>query len=122
MAELPEPLNLGILPSESERGFARRLIARAKRVNWFVIDGLKRYGFADHAQALTNVTIGLVGQSGFRYVDRDDLAPAARFVVRGAAFVGGAAVVATETSRSMYERISWGLNSSVASPTTNSIR
>jgi hypothetical protein len=35
-------------------------------MNWFVIDGLKRYGFADQAEALTNVTIELVEQSGFR--------------------------------------------------------
>jgi hypothetical protein len=54
--------------------------------------------------------------------DRDDLVPTARFVELGTAFVGSAAVIVPDTSRSMYERISWGLNSSVASPTTNSIR
>jgi Trehalase len=35
-------------------------------INWLVIDGLKRYGFADHAEALTKVTIELVERSGFR--------------------------------------------------------
>jgi len=35
-------------------------------INWFVIDGLKRYGFNDHAEALTNVTIELAQRSGFR--------------------------------------------------------
>jgi hypothetical protein len=35
-------------------------------MNWFVIDGLKRYGFTDHAEALTNVSLELVRRSGFR--------------------------------------------------------
>jgi len=35
-------------------------------MNWFVIDGLKRYGFNDHAEALTNMTIELTKRSGFR--------------------------------------------------------
>jgi hypothetical protein len=35
-------------------------------MNWFVIDGLKRYGFNDQAEALTNVTIELTRRSGFR--------------------------------------------------------
>jgi hypothetical protein len=35
-------------------------------MNWFVIDGLKRYGFNDQAEALANVTIELTNRSGFR--------------------------------------------------------
>lgn len=33
--------------------------------NWLVIDGLKRYGFNDHAAALTESTLEMVKQSGF---------------------------------------------------------
>lgn len=33
-------------------------------INWLVIDGLKRYGFADHAAALTESTIELVEKTG----------------------------------------------------------
>ena len=33
--------------------------------NWLIIDGLKRYGFHDHAAALTESTVEMVKQSGF---------------------------------------------------------
>lgn len=33
--------------------------------NWLIIDGLKRYGFDDHAEALRESTIDMVRQSGF---------------------------------------------------------
>jgi neutral trehalase len=33
--------------------------------NWLVIDGLKRYGFKDHAAALTESTIEMVNKNGF---------------------------------------------------------
>jgi len=33
--------------------------------NWLIIDGLKRYGFNDHAAALTESTIDMAKQSGF---------------------------------------------------------
>ncbi len=33
--------------------------------NWLIIDGLKRYGFDDHAEALRESTIDMVKQSGF---------------------------------------------------------
>jgi hypothetical protein len=33
--------------------------------NWLIIDGLKRYGFDDHAAALTETTLELVSHSGF---------------------------------------------------------
>lgn len=33
--------------------------------NWLIIDGLKRYGFEDHAAALTESTIDMVKQFGF---------------------------------------------------------
>ncbi|HTE21504.1 MAG TPA: trehalase family glycosidase [Candidatus Limnocylindria bacterium] len=33
--------------------------------NWLIIDGLRRYGFEDHAAALTESTIEMVKQSGF---------------------------------------------------------
>jgi glycogen debranching enzyme len=32
--------------------------------NWLIIDGLKRYGFKDHAAALTETTLEMVGKSG----------------------------------------------------------
>ncbi len=34
-------------------------------INWLIIDGLKRYGFDDHAAALTESTLELVKLSGF---------------------------------------------------------
>ncbi len=34
-------------------------------INWLVIDGLKRYGYHDHASALTDLTLELVEKSGF---------------------------------------------------------
>ena len=33
--------------------------------NWLIIDGLKRYGFHDHASALTESTLEMVSHSGF---------------------------------------------------------
>ena len=33
--------------------------------NWLIIDGLKRYGFRDHAAALTESTLEMVAKSGF---------------------------------------------------------
>lgn len=33
--------------------------------NWLIIDGLRRYGFTDHAEALRESTIDMVKQSGF---------------------------------------------------------
>ncbi|MBC7581397.1 glycoside hydrolase [Aeromicrobium sp.] len=33
--------------------------------NWLIIDGLKRYGYDDHAAALTEMTLEMVSQSGF---------------------------------------------------------
>lgn len=33
--------------------------------NWLIIDGLKRYGFNDHAEALRDSTLDMVKQSGF---------------------------------------------------------
>jgi hypothetical protein len=33
--------------------------------NWLIIDGLSRYGFYDHAKALIDSSLELVGQSGF---------------------------------------------------------
>ncbi len=33
--------------------------------NWLIIDGLQRYGFTDHAKALTESTIEMVAQAGF---------------------------------------------------------
>jgi glycogen debranching enzyme len=34
-------------------------------MNWLIIDGLKRYGFKDHAAALTESTLEMVSRSGF---------------------------------------------------------
>ncbi len=34
-------------------------------INWMVIDGLKRYGFHEHASALTDLSLELVEKSGF---------------------------------------------------------
>lgn len=33
--------------------------------NWLIIDGLKRYGYKDHAAALTDTTLDMVRRSGF---------------------------------------------------------
>lgn len=33
--------------------------------NWLIIDGLRRYGFDDHADALAETTLEMVAQSGF---------------------------------------------------------
>ncbi|MDB5186407.1 MAG: hypothetical protein JWL85_930 [Candidatus Saccharibacteria bacterium] len=45
--------------------------------NWLIIEGLKRYGFHDHAEALTETTIDLVQQSGFyEYFSPIDGSPA----------------------------------------------
>lgn len=33
-------------------------------MNWLIIDGLKRYGFKDHAEALRESTLEMVGRSG----------------------------------------------------------
>lgn len=34
-------------------------------MNWLIIDGLRRYGFNDHADALTESTLEMVGHAGF---------------------------------------------------------
>ncbi|HSH55765.1 MAG TPA: trehalase family glycosidase [Candidatus Limnocylindrales bacterium] len=34
-------------------------------INWLVIDGLQRYGYKDHASALTDLTLEMVEKSGF---------------------------------------------------------
>jgi len=34
-------------------------------MNWFIIDGLKRYGYTDHAAALTESTLEMVKNAGF---------------------------------------------------------
>jgi hypothetical protein len=34
-------------------------------MNWLIIDGLKRYGFKDHAAALTESTLELIDRAGF---------------------------------------------------------
>lgn len=34
-------------------------------MNWLIIDGLKRYGFKDHAEALRESTLEMVSQAGF---------------------------------------------------------
>lgn len=39
-------------------------------VNWLIIDGLKRYGFNDYAEALTETTLEMVAKSGcYEYFD-----------------------------------------------------
>jgi len=39
-------------------------------MNWLIIDGLKRYGFKDHAAALTESTLEMVARSGcYEYFD-----------------------------------------------------
>ena len=39
-------------------------------MNWLIIDGLNRYGFKDHAEALRESTIEMVAKSGcFEYFD-----------------------------------------------------
>lgn len=38
--------------------------------NWLIIDGLRRYGFKEHADALTETTLEMVSKSGFaEYLD-----------------------------------------------------
>ncbi len=45
-------------------------------INWLVIDGLRRYGFTEHADVLTEVTLELVGQHGcYEYFDPLDGSP-----------------------------------------------
>jgi hypothetical protein len=45
-------------------------------MNWLVIDGLKRYGFDEHAEVLTEVTLELVAQHGcYEYFDPLDGSP-----------------------------------------------
>ena len=34
-------------------------------MNWMIIEGLKNYGFQEHADVLTKTTIDLVEQGGF---------------------------------------------------------
>ena len=34
-------------------------------INWMVIDGLERYGYHDHASALRDMSLEMVGKSGF---------------------------------------------------------
>jgi hypothetical protein len=44
--------------------------------NWLIIDGLKRYGYHEQAQLLTNLTLQLVSQHGFyEYFDPGSGAP-----------------------------------------------
>jgi len=44
--------------------------------NWMVIDGLKRYGFTEHADVLTEITLELVRQHGaYEYFDPLDGSP-----------------------------------------------
>jgi neutral trehalase len=46
-------------------------------MNWLIIDGLARYGFHDHAAALRESTLEMVGRSGFHeYFDPLDGSPA----------------------------------------------
>lgn len=33
--------------------------------NWLIIDGLRRYGYTDHASALIETTLDMVRRSGF---------------------------------------------------------
>lgn len=45
--------------------------------NWLIIEGLKRYGFEDHAAALTESTLEMVAQAGcYEYFNPLDGAPA----------------------------------------------
>ncbi|MEO6761621.1 MAG: trehalase family glycosidase [Candidatus Saccharimonadales bacterium] len=44
--------------------------------NWLIIDGLKRYGFKDHAAALTETTLEMVAKSGMsEYFDPNTAEP-----------------------------------------------
>lgn len=46
-------------------------------MNWLIIDGLERYGYKDHAAALRDSTLEMVGNSGFHeYFDPIDGSPA----------------------------------------------
>ena len=39
-------------------------------MNWLIIEGLKNYGFKDHAAALTESTLEMVGKQGcYEYFD-----------------------------------------------------
>lgn len=45
-------------------------------INWLVIDGLRRYGFDDHAQVLTDVSLELVAKHGnYEYFNPHDGSP-----------------------------------------------
>jgi glycogen debranching enzyme len=45
-------------------------------INWLVIDGLKRYGFDEHAEVLKEITLELVAQHGCsEYFDPLDGSP-----------------------------------------------
>lgn len=45
--------------------------------NWLIIDGLRRYGFKDHAEALTESTLEMIARSGFyEYFSPHDGEPA----------------------------------------------
>lgn len=46
-------------------------------INWLIIDGLKRYGFDDHAAALRESTLEMVGNAGcYEYFDPETGQPA----------------------------------------------
>lgn len=46
-------------------------------MNWLIIDGLERYGYHDHAEALRESTLEMVGRNGFHeYFDPLDGSPA----------------------------------------------
>jgi glycogen debranching enzyme len=55
------------VPTESPWFHARRYWQGPTWVNtnWLIIDGLRRYGFNDHADALTESTLEMVNHSGF---------------------------------------------------------
>jgi neutral trehalase len=45
-------------------------------INWLVIDGLKRYGYREHAEVLTDITLELVEKHGcHEYFDPNDGSP-----------------------------------------------
>ena len=46
-------------------------------MNWMIIDGLRRYGYDDHAEALAESTLEMIEKSGFfEYFDPLDGTPA----------------------------------------------
>jgi glycogen debranching enzyme len=46
-------------------------------MNWLIIDGLRRYGFNDHAEALRESTLEMIERSGcYEYFDPLDGSPA----------------------------------------------